>query len=62
LGIARYGHVELLSGGVELDSKKGGNVSGNYAGKNGDQKEVSAVSAPMVIILMVAMMLIVNFS
>lgn len=50
LGVdARYRNVELLSGGIEVDSKKGGNVSGNYAGKNGDQKEVSAISAGLVL-------------
>ena len=50
LGVdARYRHVELLSGGVELDSKKGGSANGNYAGKNGDQKQVSAVSAGFVL-------------
>lgn len=38
---ARYRHVELVSGGVEGDSKKGGSVSGNYANKNGETKEIS---------------------
>ncbi len=46
---ARYRHVELLSGGVELDSKKGGSLSGNYASKNGETKEVSNASVGFIL-------------
>jgi RHS repeat-associated protein len=45
----RYRHVELLSGAIELDSKKGGDISGNYANKNGEIKEISTSSTEFVV-------------
>jgi RHS repeat-associated protein len=45
----RYRHVELLSGAIELDSKKGGDLSGNYANKNGEIKEISTSSTEFVV-------------
>jgi RHS repeat-associated protein len=41
---ARYKHVELLQGELNVDSKKGFTPAGNYASKNGETKTLNAAS------------------